>query len=249
MVRSRTTVATFVVLGVGAVTLGVLFVAKAGWWSLAPIAFVLGWLNLPGACAQNSITAIVPAVTERSRQSNLLFAESLLAYTVFGLAASAAVGGGLSWLGTSLHADHTTTYFVVVLVAISAYVAVREGFDVGLPLLEPRRKSNRNWSKLGQPAAAAMWGIDVGMFFTTWMTYASAWWLVAIAVFAGETTLAMTFFGAYWIGRACLLAAGVWTVPNAKVTPWLPEAWAPFDRPYAIIDAVVVIIGTTIVLA
>lgn len=240
--RTRTTTALALWVGGGAVA--GLVLAGAKWWALVPIAFVLGWLNLSGQCAQNAITAITPMASDRSRKAKAAWVQCVVAYTVAGVVASATVGFGLSELGSALGLQPRA--IVLVLTATCLYVVLREGVGLPLPLLEPRRNSNRNWARFGQPAASVMWGFDVGLFFTTWMTYASAWWLVAVAICVGVPGFGATLFVVYWLGRAALLAVGIWTVPNGRVTAWLPQAWVRFRRPFELVDAVAVVLGTVI---
>ena len=59
------------------------------------------------------------------------------------------------------------------------------------------------------PVAATLWGFDLGLAFTTYITFSGAW-MVAFASFAlGNAGLGATLFLGYWLGRA----ASVWAGP------------------------------------
>lgn len=66
-----------------------------------------------------------------------------------------------------------------------------------------------------------MWGLDLGLTFTTWLGMPGAWVLAAVALLAGEPLIGVALFVAYWVGRAL----SVWIAPlltkSATDTPRL----------------------------
>ena len=68
---------------------------------------------------------------------------------------------------------------------------------------------------------AALWGLDLGLFFTTWFTFAGDWLLVIVAIITREPMYGAALFSVYWLGRAL----SVWFAPlllqDARATPQL----------------------------
>jgi RNA polymerase sigma factor (sigma-70 family) len=79
---------------------------------------------------------------------------------------------------------------------------------IGVPHL--RRQTRSFWAKRrGMTFGAALWGIDLGLIFTTYVAYSGAWVLLAVVVAAGDPQLGAAAFGSYWCGRAL----SVWIAP------------------------------------
>lgn len=59
-----------------------------------------------------------------------------------------------------------------------------------------------------------MWGLDIGLTFTTYLTFAGPWLLLIVAVASANPTFAAVLFGD-WIGRVLSL----WLMPLLLVKP------------------------------
>jgi hypothetical protein len=72
--------------------------------------------------------------------------------------------------------------------------------------------------------AAALWGFDIGLVFTTWFKFSGVWLLVIITILVGEPTFGVVVFILYWLGRAI----SVWIAPllmqDASTTSQLLDA-------------------------
>lgn len=215
--------------------------------SLLACACVLGWLNLAaGPCAQNALTAITPLAMGKSKKT---WYQATVAYTLAGLFSSVSIGVLLGAVGATVGADDIAgTLSVSALGGVAAYTVLREGAGINLPLVQAKRSSRMSFARLGQPRAAVLWGLDVGSFFSTWLTFAGAWWLVAACVLSGNLQFAAALLGAHWLGRSALVWLGRWLIPVANQGHRLPAAWSTLHRPFQRLYASVVL-GATVLIA
>jgi hypothetical protein len=101
-----------------------------------------------------------------------------------------------------------TVHIIVVIVA--GVCLLRELLLPTSRIPQLRRQTHGYWAKTLNPTTAAMlWGIDIGLVFTTWFTFSGVWFVVAVALFAGGSTQGAAILGAYWIGRSL----SVWLAP------------------------------------
>lgn len=234
-----------------ALSAGALGAGMAGQLEVAMLASAcaLGWLNLSGGpCAQNALTAITP-LAGRASTPKATWYKAALAYTIAGLLSSMTVGCVLGTVGMLAGFDEVSSPVGLALIgSVVAYSMLREGIGLSLPLPQAKRSSRSSFARLGQPAAAVLWGLDVGSFFSTWLTFAGAWWLVAIGVCSGSPLLAAALFGAHWLGRSALVWLGRWLIPDANEGHRLPAVWSRlhslFRRLY-----VGIVLGATLLVA
>ena len=91
------------------------------------------------------------------------------------------------------------------------------------------------------------WGLDIGLLFSTWLTFAGAWWLAGFAILTGSPTFGAALLAAYWAGRAATIWLGPVYVPTATITPSLVLALRPLFRPFQIIHGLAVLAGVAVV--
>lgn len=188
------------------------------------------------------LTALTPPGT--AAQGRRVWLVSVTAYTLSGLAASAMVGLVLALVGRLLGASLSASAGLATAGVLAGLVAARELSGGRLALLQPRRMSSRAWARRGQPQAAILWGLDIGSFFTTRLTFAGAWWLAGITVLSADVGLAIALFGAYWLGRVGPVWLGPWLVTSATLTPRLTVAWSALESRFRVINAGAVLGGT-----
>lgn len=154
-------------------------------------------------------------------------------YTLAGLVASASVGAALGHLGNAAGASLARVESVVVLAVLAVAIAVRESEVIRFPWPQARRMSRGAWARRwGIRRASLLWGLDIGSFFTTWMTFLGAWWLVAAAVCSGRPAFAAAIFGAHWLGRALVVWLGPALVASGEILPWVATSWSGLHRPF-----------------
>jgi hypothetical protein len=175
---------------------------------------------------------------------------SVTNFTLGGLLASAATGALLAIGGRSLGLGAGTSTGVVAAVAVGVVAAARELGLRRIPLVQARRATRDAWARRwGHRRAALLWGVDIGLFFTTWLTFAGAWFVVALAVASADIPFACGLFAAYWLGRAATVWIGRWLVPDATSTPRLALAWQRLHGPFRLLHVVTVALGLVLLLA
>ena len=128
---------------------------------------------------------------------------NVAAYTAAGALSSALVGSGLGLLGAAVLPVHVGRLGAVALLALALLALARESGLVALPLPQVGRQTNGSWAKtLELTPAAVLWGLDIGLVFTTWLNLSGAWVLAALAFLAGSPAFGAALFVAYWLGRA-----------------------------------------------
>lgn len=142
---------------------------------------------------------------------------SVAVYTTGGALASASVGMLLAGLGAAVAVGRLGTSTALAALSVIAGIAIaREAGLEGIYLLQPHRQTNPVWGKLLPDwIAAALWGLDVGLVFTTWFTFSGVWLLIMAAFMSASPAFAIGLLVAYWAGRA----APVWALPWALEHP------------------------------
>lgn len=169
---------------------------------------------------------------------------SAVEYTTGGVLSSAAVGVGLAFAGGIVGADLHDRRAGVALIAVGVLASARELWRLPVPLPQMRRATRDSWARRwGHPRAAFAWGFDIGAFFTTWLTFAGAWWFVLLVTLSGSLSLACGLMTAYWAGRAAVIWLGPLLVPDATITPRLPAAWYGLERPFQVLHAATLVVG------
>ncbi len=169
------------------------------------------------------------------------------AYTVGGAVSSALVGGTLGFIGSQI--GIALDVALAISLGVTVAVLARELGWLHLPLPHAQRQTNPSWRFHFPPLlTSGLWGFDIGLLFSTWMTFGGAWALVVIAVTTGNLVLGATLLVAFWVGRAL----SVWLVPlilpsAAATVSFLDtiSACRPLEKRIhvAAIGAVVIVLG------
>lgn len=155
----------------------------------------------------------MPLVKVAGRRKQWLI--DVATYTLAGGVASAAVGGALGALGGTLLPARVAGHGLPVVMVVAATALARELGWHAIPLPQLARQTRDTWAKtLSSTLTAALWGLDLGLVFTTWLTFSGIWLLVAVALLAGEPTFGAALFTSHWLGRALPL----WLAPS-----WLTD--------------------------
>jgi hypothetical protein len=153
--------------------------------------------------------ALTPLVKVAGRRREWL--ANVSAYTVAGTVTSSLVGAALGAGGALVNAGRVGSLGVAAAtLAISIVLFTRELGWPPVPVPQLRRQTRARWgSDLPGAVVAALWGGDVGLTFSTYLTFSGAWLLVAVAVLTASPAFGVALFAAYWSGRA----ASVWASP------------------------------------
>lgn len=96
-----------------------------------------------------------------------------------------------------------------------------------LPLLQWRRQTRAGWAKaFPAEVAATLWGLDLGLAFTTWITFTGYWGPAGMAFLSGRPALGAGLFLTYWWGRAAMVWAAPLLFPSPAATPAVMDALA-----------------------
>jgi hypothetical protein len=135
-----------------------------------------------------------------------------------GSVASALVGGGLGWLGGLILPGPIGQYGLLFILCFTVTAVARELNLLVFPWPQLKRQTKDIWAKIfPNPVAAALWGFDLGLIFTTWLSFSGAWLLVVVTILVGKPLFGIGLFALYWLGRAL----SIWLAPL-----WMPDATA-----------------------
>ncbi len=137
----------------------------------------------------------------------------VVAYSLGGAASSALLGAALGVVGGLIKWPNEGIY-VVIIVSFAVACIAREVCFPSRRIPQLRRQTPGHWAKnLNPTTAAVLWGIDIGLVFTTWFTFSGVWFVIALAVFSGGPAQGAAILLAYWSGRAL----SVWLAPMMAV--------------------------------
>jgi hypothetical protein len=132
------------------------------------------------------------------------------AYTLAGAAASAAAGALLGEAGERFGRWPAAGVAAWAGAGLAAVLAAREAGWLRFPLPQRRRQAEKIWyQQFGAVAAAALWGLHIGVGFHTRVRFGGFWLLAALAVLGRDPFAAAALLVSYWLGRALSL----WMAP------------------------------------
>ena len=169
------------------------------------------------------------------------WAANVGAYTAAGAVSSILVGAALATAGRLVLPSEAWSAGVPIAVALALLAAARDLGWIWLPLPQPGRQTRGLWARIfGSRTAAALWGFDLGLFFTTRFTFSGAWLLVVLAILTRDARLGAALFLAYWLGRAAPVWLGPLLVSSARGTARLIDGVQSQYRIFQLIHVVAV---------
>lgn len=148
---------------------------------------------------------------------------NVAAYTLAGSLASSFVGGILGWLGGLVLPEQAVSQLrLFVALGVAGLVLARELEVISLRLPQLKRQTDDMWAKIFPGiVAATLWGIDLGLIFTTWLGFSGIWLLVVATFLIGEPKFGIGLFVLYWFGRALSVWVAPFLLPHASATSQL----------------------------
>ena len=149
-----------------------------------------------------------------------IWLRSVTAYTLAGALASGLVGVSAGWLGSLLPAGEMMRGALVVAALVGGLVALRESVARTWPMPQIRRQTPETLRvRYSAPVAAALWGFDLGLVFSTWLTFAGPWFVLAVALALGDPLAGAALFLGHWLARAAWLWLAPYLLTSARVGP------------------------------
>ena len=149
-----------------------------------------------------------------------IWLRSVTAYTLAGAMASGLVGFCAGGLGSLIPAGNWSRVGLVVAAVIGVLVALRESIGRTWPVPQLRRQTPENLRRrYSAPVAAALWGFDLGLVFSTWLTFAGPWFVLTVAIALGSPLLGTWLFLGQWLARAAWLWLAPYLLTSARIGP------------------------------
>jgi hypothetical protein len=165
------------------------------------------------------VGALTPPGKVDGRRTMWLRGVSL--YTLGGAITSVLVGLTIGAAGSLVMRPFATAALMVCF-AIAGAGFLREARLVRLPLPQLKRQTRDIWARSNLGAgAAALWGLDLGLTFSSWMTFAGVWFVVAVAAASADPALGAAMLISYWSGRALSVWLAPLLAPSVGTTPEL----------------------------
>ncbi|CAA9553228.1 MAG: hypothetical protein AVDCRST_MAG33-1061 [uncultured Thermomicrobiales bacterium] len=149
-----------------------------------------------------------------------IWLRSVTAYTLAGALASGLVGVSAGWLGSLIPGGDAMRAVLVVAALVGIWVALREAIARTWPMPQIRRQTPETLRvRYSAPVAAALWGFDLGLVFSTWLTFAGPWFVLAVALALGDPLAGAVLFLGHWLARAAWLWLAPYLLTSARVGP------------------------------
>lgn len=150
---------------------------------------------------------------------------NVTAFTFAGAATSGLVGATLGGLGGWLYPKRSEAFGMMLVFALVLLAAARVLGWRSFALPRIRRQTREVWGKyLGSTTAALLWGLDVGLTFTTRFTFAGVSVLTALVLVYGDPAFGALLFMTFWFGRALPAWIAPLLMQDANATPYLLDA-------------------------
>jgi hypothetical protein len=184
-------------------------------------ALVAGVTGAWSPCGLSMVETLSPAGYAERRRTSLL---ACAAFAIGALAGGVATFGGLAWIGSALGAGTAPALLAGAVLAAAAAVGELRG---GRIVPQVRRQVPESWRRvLAVPVAAGLYGILLGLGFTTFILSFAVWALAGVSVAIGDPRLGVLIGVGFGLGRALpvvALAPVIETVAGARIHAAMAE--------------------------
>jgi hypothetical protein len=190
---------------------------------LAVAAFVAGVTGAWSPCGFSMVDTLAPAGYAGRQRVTL---PACVTFTLGALAGGVITFGGLALLGNALGGGTQTAAGVGAVIALAAAIGEARGARI-VPQI--RRQVPESWRRhLPLPLAAGLYGVLLGLGFTTFILSFAVWALAALSVALGDPALGVVIGLGFGAGRAL----PVIVLAPAAGTTWGTSAHAAMaERP------------------
>jgi hypothetical protein len=170
---------------------------------LAAAALLIGATGTFSPCGLSVIETIGPTGHTGGRRTTAAACVAFLPGAVLG---GLLTFGSLAWCGELLHgAGGRAAYLVAAAIALLAAVLEARGTRI-VPQI--RRQLPEHWRRvLPMPLAAALYGVLLGIGFTTFVLSFGVWALAGVSLAVGDPALGLLVGAAFGVGRAIPILA------------------------------------------
>jgi hypothetical protein len=166
-------------------------------WVLAAAALAAGVTGAWSPCGFSMVETLAPAGYAGRLRTTLV---ACLTFTLGALAGGVVTFGGLATLGEALGSGGTGAALVAAAIAVAAAVGEARGLRI---VPQVRRQVSESWRRvLPVPLAAGLYGVLLGLGFTTFILTFAVWALAAVSVALGDPALGAVLGLAFGAGRA-----------------------------------------------
>ena len=164
---------------------------------LAAAALAAGITGAWSPCGFSMVETLAPAGYAGRLRTTLT---ACATFTVGALVGGVVTFGGLALLGERLGAGGTGAVAVAAVVAVAAAIGEARGLRI---VPQVRRQVPESWRRvLPVPLAAGLYGVLLGLGFTTFILTFAVWALAAVSVALGDPALGAVLGLAFGAGRA-----------------------------------------------
>jgi hypothetical protein len=190
--------------------------------ALAAAALLIGATGTFSPCGLSAIDTIGPTGHTGGRR---ITAAACATFLPGAIAGGLLTFGSLAWLGQGLYgAGGRAAYVVAAAIALLAAVLEARGARI-VPQI--RRQLPEHWRRvMPMPVAAALYGVLLGLGFTTFVLSFGVWALAGVSLALGDPWLGMVVGVAFGIGRAIpivVLAPLAGSSRGIRATEWMCE--------------------------
>ncbi len=166
-------------------------------WVLAAAALAAGVTGAWSPCGFSMVETLAPAGYAGRLRTTLV---ACLTFTLGALAGGVLTFGGLAMLGEALGAGGSGAAGVAAAIAVAAAAGEARGLRI---VPQVRRQVPESWRRvLPLPLAAGLYGVLLGLGFTTFILTFAVWALAAVSVALGDPALGAVLGLAFGAGRA-----------------------------------------------
>jgi hypothetical protein len=165
-------------------------------------ALLVGLTGAWSPCGFSMVETIGPTGHSGGRRTTFA---ACATFTLGALAGGGATFGGLSALGAALHGTSgRAAYLLAAGIAVAAAIGEARAMRI---VPQVRRQLPEHWRRLmPMPLAAALYGILLGLGFTTFVLTLGVWALGGISVALGDPEIGILIGAAFGAGRAIPVA-------------------------------------------
>src|SRR3954451_5043110 len=175
--------------------------------SLAAAALVIGMTGAWSPCGFSMVETLGLA-GERGRR--LTVGAACAAFVPGAVIGGVATFGLLSGVGELVHGAGRVAYLIAAAIAVAAAAAEVRGLRIA-PQIRRQLPERWRWT-MPLPVAGLLYGVLLGLGFTTFVLSFGVWALAGISLVLGDPTAGLVIGAAFGVGRA---------IPVLLVAPWV----------------------------